>query len=366
MNTWGARVRLSVVHAGLANTIQDLGRAGHRHHGVPLSGALDIDLARCANALVYNNDNEACVEMRALGPRLICEEGPVLVGLAGEAHATIARNQGTQHALEAWSSATLFSGDVLHIRTISQGCAYLAFQAGLDLPSLLGSRSGFAKWNAPGLLSRPLAIGDALCTPPLPGDWPEANHGATEAMDWRAMRAPAWRPVPASAPLVVRAIPGPQVDHFSAASQTHFWSSTWTASVAQDRMGLRLQGEPLLHASKSHQDMVSEAVTPGAIQVPTDGQPIALLADCQTMGGYPKIAVVISADLPLLAHCPPGTAIQFSAVDLKDAHNAKRALDEEWRKWRGQLRPYSEPGVVDHNALQLHNLISGAVDASEP
>ena len=361
------RGQLTVLDAGIGNTIQDQGRPGFRQQGVPLAGALDRDMARCANALVHNESTAACLEMRGLGPRLRCDDGPLLVGLCGTASAHIQRGPATQHPFLPWTSATLFPGDELQIQAVTEGCAYLAIQAGWDVPSLMGSCSSFSKWNAPGLLSRQLAIADVLTTHPLSPSTPLAVDGDPGAglQASRALRAKPWRPAPLNGPVMLRAMPGPQCHHFTAESQAQFWSTTWTASAAQDRMGLRLQGEPVHHLSPDHRDIVSDAVTPGTIQVPADGQPIALLADCQTMGGYPKIAVVISADLPLLAHCPAGTPIRFSPVTLPQAHAAMHAIRDEWRAWADHLQPYSEPGFIDHQALQLHNLISGAVDATQ-
>ena len=366
--------RLEVLHPGVGNTIQDLGRPGFRHQGVPLAGALDADLARCAQALVHNPPGYACIEMRALGPSLRCAAGPVLVSLTGEVHARITRNGGVVQHMDAWCSATLFPGDELHVSAVADGCAYLAVQGELDVPEFMGSHACFGRWNVPGLLSRPLAPGDVLdtlpvathppasATPPTAGRENAAHHAGISP---GPLRGPPFRALERTASLTIRAMAGPQIGHLSAQSQSAFWAMTWHASAAQDRMGLRLQGDALQHTSPAHREIVSDPVTPGTIQVPADGQPIALLADCQTMGGYPKVAVVISADLPLLAHCPAGKAIQFVAVTLDEAHAAMRARAQEWRAWATHLRPHAQVGWIDANALQMHNLISGAIDARD-
>lgn len=122
----------------------------------------------------------------------------------------------------------------------------------------------------------------------------------------------------------MRVLLGPQLDHFVPDAIEQFLNQAWEATAAQDRMGLRFAGEALTHASPEAADTVSDGITPGAIQVPANGQPIVLLADGQTVGGYPKIATVISADLPRLAHLRPGSCVRFEAVNLETAHRALR------------------------------------------
>ena len=344
-----------VQQAGSGNTIQDLGRHGLRHQGVPLAGALDPWLLKCANALVANPLDAACIEMCLMGPSLVCTQGPAKVALAGDAEASITRAGGHTQSLPAWHSATLYPQDQVRVTRVFRGCAYLALEGGMALTPVMGSRSTCGSWLDSGPLSRPLTDGDA---------WQGA---ACASVDSPALRAPAWQPNEVhgghSQGVVLRAMLGPQAAAFESDSLHRFWSQIWRTTSAQDRMGMRLAGEALRLAPAHRKPMVSDAVTPGAIQVPADGQPIVLLNDCQTMGGYPKIAVVIQADLPRLAHCPPSTELRWQSVTAAQADAASVEISRAWQTWQGQVRPYQEPGFLDPIALGVQNLISGVVMA---
>ena len=135
----------------------------------------------------------------------------------------------------------------------------------------------------------------------------------------------------------IRVILGPQQEHFTAAALQEFVNSAYTVTPQMDRMGMRLDGPPLKHVTPEAADIVSDGVTPGVIQVPGNGQPIILLADCQTVGGYPKIATVISADLPRLAQRKPGDVLRFRAVDAEEAKAALLDLESRWRAWADTL-----------------------------
>ena len=159
-------------------------------------------------------------------------------------------------------------------------------------------------------------------------------------------------------------IPGPQADHFTPAALASFYSEPWALTPARDRMGLRLAGPRLAHVPGGA-DIVSDGVTPGAIQVPADGQPIVLLADCQTVGGYPKIATVIRADLPRLAHLPPGAEIRFVAVDVTHAAEARAAQARLLAGWRTTLRPAVRHGDIPTETLLAANLAGAALRGDE-
>ena len=339
---------LEIVQPGIGTTVQDDGRAGHRHHGMPLSGWLDGPLARAANALLGNPPDAAALELRGMATVLRVKAGPVRVALAGRTGATSLRADGGRSALPAWHSATLRDGDQLLLGAAESGCAYLAMAGGLLVEIQLGSRSSYWRAGLAGVLGRALRPGD-----PLPcGAWSHA-----EPREWRC-RSP-W--TQSDGP--VRVILGPQQDHFTPNAIGQFLDQNWEATAAQDRMGLRFQGEALAHVNAAAADIVSDGVAPGAIQVPANGQPIVLLADGQTVGGYPKIATVISADLPRLAHLRPGTRVRFEAVNLEQA---RRALNDEharWQRWLSSRETYLPPGTVDETALYNSNLIDGMLRA---
>lgn len=339
---------LEVLQPGIGTTVQDRGRPGHRHHGLPLSGWLDAPLAQAANALLGNDLNAAVLELRGVGTVLRVHGGPVRVALAGRIGAQRAREDGGRTPLPAWQTATLHEGETLQLGSAESGCAYLAVAGGIALPPAFGSRASYWRAGLSGVLGRAFQPGDHL---------PCGEAGACDPREWRC-RAP-WEPDTGP----VRVMVGPQDDHFTADALVSFFAQDWQATPAQDRMGLRLQGEALVHASAEAADIVSDGVTPGVIQVPANGQPIVLLADGQTVGGYPKIATVITADLPRLAHLRPGTRVRFAAVTGAQAHEALIAQRTRWQQWLCGREAFLPPGSIDESALYRSNLISGMLAA---
>lgn len=334
---------LEILQPGIGTTVQDSGRAGHRHHGLPLSGWLDAPLAQAANALVGNALNAAVLEMRGVGTVLRVKRGPVHVALAGRIGAQRVREDGARTPLHAWQTATMHEGETLQLGSAESGCAYLAVAGGIDLPPAFGSRASYWRAGLPGVLGRAFQPGDTL---------PCGETGSGDAREWRC---PPWEPEPGP----VRVMPGPQDDHFTPAALASFFAQDWQATPAQDRMGMRLQGEALAHIRTAAADIVSDGVTPGVIQVPANGQPIVLLADGQTVGGYPKIATVITADLPRLAHLRPGTRVRFAPVTAEQARQALQDQHTRWQQWLAGREAFLPPGHIDEAALYGDNLISG-------
>ena len=336
--------QLEVLQPGIGSTVQDSGRPGHRHHGLPLSGWLDGPLAQAANALLGNDANAAVLELRGVGTVLRVKGGPLRVALAGRIGAQRLREDGTRTPLPAWQTATLHEGETLQLGTAESGCAYLAVEGGLALPPAFGSRSSYWRAGLSGVLGRAFQPGDQL---------PCGGADASDPREWRC-RSP-WEL--ATGP--IRVMPGPQDDHFPADELASFFAQDWEATPAQDRMGLRLQGAALAHTTPEAADIVSDGVTPGVIQVPANGQPIVLLADGQTVGGYPKIATVITADLPRLAHLRPGTRVRFTAVTPEQAREALLAQRSNWQQWLAGREAFLPPGSIDEAALYGSNLVSG-------
>lgn len=341
---------IEIAQAGIGATVQDAGRTGHRHQGVPLSGWLDGPLARATNALLGNPCGEAVLELRGSGTVLRVKAGTVRVALGGRIAAMCLRSDGHRSALPAWQSATLCVGDQLQLGPAESGCAYLGVAGGLLLQAQLGSRSSYWRAGLPGVLGRALRAGDELPC----GMWTQ-----TDLREWRC-RSP-WTCTDGP----VRVMLGPQQDHFPPESIALFFSAEWEATAAQDRMGLRLQGPPLAHINPAAADIVSDGVAPGAIQVPANGLPIVLLADGQTVGGYPKMATVISADLPRLAHLRPGTRLRFAEVSPEQALRALHNEHTRWSDWINTRERSLPPGAVNENALYGGNLISG-VQRADP
>lgn len=341
---------VEVVDAGVAVTIQDRGRFGYRSIGVPVSGALDPVLLAAANTLLDNAPDAAGLEVLLSGPGLKAVSGTVRIALAGEIGAKVVRAKGTVLQVMPWQTATLFPGDVVQIGTVTRGVAYVGITGGVDVPLQLGSRSTYLRAALGGVNGRAIAIGDRLRCDSLRRD-PWLEYCSSSPFDH------------AEGP--IRVILGPQQDHFTPEAVAGFLSQPYRVTRDMDRMGMRLEG-PLLTHNERGAEIVSDGVTPGAIQVPANGQPIVLLADCQTSGGYPKIATVIRADLARLGHARPGNEIRFQSVTHAEAARALQARGEAFALWTECIRSFRPPGVIDEAALYAGNLISGVVRGDEP
>ena len=340
------RALIEVMNAGLGNTIQDNSRFGYRHQGVPVSGFLDRTLAQCANALVGNSLDLACIEIRALGPTINVKYGPALVALSGNIKANLIRSNSESHVLMPWCSVLLFDGDSIHIQNAEDGCAYFSVSGGIDVPLTMGSRSTYARVGLGGLEGRALRATDSF------------QSGEFDVLSLKTVRSNEAFKYEQE---FIRVILGPQQENFTPQAILNLSQFTWETTFEQDRMGIRLKGGKLEHLNTKSADIASDGIAPGSIQVPGSGEPILLLADCQTMGGYPKIATVISADLHLMAHMCSGTKFRFSVVTLDEAYQALLDLNDARISWLQGLRPYQQIGFIDDLALYKENLISGII-----
>ncbi len=335
---------------GLGVTIQDRGRTGFRAMGVTASGPLDADLAACAVWLAGGPEDAAFLEIRGLGPTLRAVGGPHRLALTGRIAAEIHHADGETETFRPWTTATLRDGDRVVLGAAAGGPAHLAVGGGFAVPPALGSRATFERAGLGGIDGRAPAKGDLLpCTTIA-----EAADGDLEASEWSFGHGP------------IRVIAGPQDDHFAPAALDLFTAADWRVTRESDRMGMRFDGPRLDHLSPAEADIVSDGVAPGAIQVPAAGRPIVLLADCQTVGGYPKIATVISADLPRLARVQAGDTLRFAFVDMATAVAAAAARDAAFAGWRRSIVPKRSSGRIDVEALWRENLVGGMIDASRP
>lgn len=333
------------IDAGAGVSIQDLGRTGHRDIGVPLAGAADPLLLACANALLAQAEDLAALELALLGPTLRAVAAPVHVALVGEFAPRLTRDDGSTVPIDSWRSVKLRPGEQLAVGPCRSGIGYLALAGGVAVPPVLGSRSTYTRAGLGGIDGRAPCAGDRLSC--------GAGRGAQRQ---------AARPfVHVTGPL--RVLPGPQDGHFDEEAWALFVDSDYLVTREADRMGMRLQGPTLTHRAGCGADIVSESVVPGAVQVPGAGQPIVLGVDAQTIGGYAKIATVIRADLPRLAHARPGSVLRFRAVTRGEALTARLQLTASLRDWVLRIRPLRTAGAADETALQAGNLISGMIDA---
>jgi biotin-dependent carboxylase-like uncharacterized protein len=337
---------LQVLKPGLHTTVQDLGRVGYQALGVPVSGALDPVALRIANALVGNRENAAALEFLVSGATFQVTADRARVAVAGIG-ASLTTGQPAR-VVPAWQSVTLMRGDVVEIGLGSGSvCAYLAVEGAIAVPLVLGSASTYVRAGFGGLEGRVLRGGDLV---PL---------AIARASSREEQHLPA--PPPAAIGQPIRIVLGPQQDYFTDAAVATLLDAGFRISKNADRMGMRLDGPPLAH--RRGWDIVSDAIATGAIQVPGSGQPIVLLADHQTTGGYPKIATVISADLPILGRRRPGDAIRFAAVSVAEAEQLARDQERRIAALIAACQPVPGSGI-DLASLYADNLISGVVVAT--
>jgi biotin-dependent carboxylase-like uncharacterized protein len=297
--------RFRVHTPGAYTTVQDAGRFGLQKMGVPVSGALDQFAFTVANRLVGNPEDCAVLEITLTGPRLefLNQTDVAVTGAEMEL-----RLNGTQ--LGTWRSHRVQPGDVLDIHQVTSGCrAYLSVGGGIDVPLIMGSRSTYVGGKLGGFEGRALMAGDVLSGRPAP-------------MLSRPNRLPdKWVPR-YGREVLLRVVPGPQDDFYDEGMKT-LLSSDYMVTPKADRMGYRLMGNAIQRKPHAPASIVSEPSMPGSIQVPADAQPIVLLVE-QTVGGYSKIATVITPDLSGLTQCTPGDTVRFEALALNAAHHVYR------------------------------------------
>jgi KipI family sensor histidine kinase inhibitor len=315
-----ASAQLTVIRPGLLTTVQDEGRWGHQAEGVPVAGAMDVDAARRANALVGNDRRAAVLETTLLGPELRVESDVTLAVAGADLSGTIdGRPLPLNAAVRASAGATIRFG-----QRVSGGRAYLAFRGGIDVPMVLGSRATHTRSGMGGLDGRPLRAGDRLSLGKFVSDVPV-----------RQPIAPTPPLPPPGQMTTLRVLPGPQRDWFDEGAFELLQRTTFSVHPQSDRMGLRLSCETSI-PRRSQDVMISDATFPGALQVPSSGQPILLLADRPTTGGYPQIAVVISADLGRAGQLLPGDRVRFEMCSMQAARAALDLTSPE--------RSHGDPG----------------------
>ena len=336
---------LAVLAPGLHTTVQDLGRIGWQAIGVPVSGALDAAALRLANRLVGNPPAAAGLEILHLGPTFEVAADRVRVALAGAAASLVINGAAT---VPAWQSVSLARGDVVAVVVGGAACCCLAVEGGVAVPRVLGSAATYVRAGIGGLMGRPLRPGDLV---PL---------AIAEAPERAELRLP--DPPPAAEDAPIRIVLGPQDEYFTDAALGRLLEAEFRVSRDADRMGMRLDGPALSH--RGGWDIVSDAIATGAIQVPGSGQPILLLADHQTTGGYPKIATVVSADLPVVGRRRPGDPLRFAAVSVEEAEQLARDAERRFAALAASLEPVPEAGL-ELARLYSDNLISGVVSGRE-
>ncbi len=308
---------LEILQAGVQTTVQDLGRLGNRHLGISQAGALDAPSLSLANFLVGNEANAAGLEV-VIGPVDIRFPQSTWFAICG-ADFTATLN-GTAIA-PGWRYLAQ-AGAILRLRGPQRECrAYLAIAGGIIVESVLGAKATDLQSEFGGFHGRALRKHDVL----------EIGTGQklTKSIGVQQRK---WTPE-------IRAVVGPEFEQFSKKAQHDFWHHAWKVSNQSNRMGFRLQGNRLDRYLK--QDLFSHAVMPGVVQVPPNGQPIVLMADAQTTGGYPRIACVIQADLWKIAQTPIGKSFCFIRTDLETARRATQQARKDLETIRQHLKLYA-------------------------
>lgn len=313
---------IAIHRPGVLASVQDLGRHGHRQLGICPGGALDVLALTLANRLVGNADRAAGLELTMGG----CElqfESDTRIALAGDDFGA------SLDGVPIWPcwSVPVAAGQTLRLAganaagTKKAGVrSWLAVAGGIDVPPVLGSRSTDLKAGFGGLEGRPLRKGDRLAT------GASALDAAQRERRPFGIRGPDWGPPEDYDAIALRVLPGPEFELFTLAAREQLWGERWRITPQSNRMGSRLEGAELKR--KRGGDMLSSGVIPGTIQVPPSGQPIILMGDAQTTGGYPRIGVVIRADLWKLAQAPLNGRLRLVQVDQPQALAA----------WAGQQR----------------------------
>jgi antagonist of KipI len=289
-----------VIKPGLQTTVQDLGRYGFREFGVSPSGVMDPYSLQMGNLLVGNVLGEAALEVTLIGPVLMALHDVSMAICGGNLSPKINGQE-----IPLWKSNVIKKGQILSFGELKEGVrTYISIAGGIDVPLVLNSKSTYLTGKFGGFEGRAIKEGDTLFGNPFT----------------RRNRFLHTQLIPKyTSPLRVRVIVGPHTDKFTPAGLETFLNDEYSISSQSNRMGYQLTGPKIEHRSTA--DIISDAIPLGGIQVPASGQPIILMAEHQTTGGYSRIGTVISADIPLLAQAQPGTSVRFMEISLQTAQD---------------------------------------------
>lgn len=323
---------VKVLQPGMLATIQDLGRFGLQKFGVIVGGAMDSNSLRIANLLVGNTEGEGALEVTLFGTSLLFESDELIAITGGNLQPTVDGNE-----VPMWQPLLIRKGSILKFNAaISGSRAYVAFGGGIQVPEVMGSKSTYIRAGIGGFQGRKLQKNDVFeCNTRTESgeDLFDQLQKKASYLSWSVHYSPF---VTFKKTQTIRIIRGSEYERFDGGSLHKFLSTPYTISTQSDRMGYRLEGQNI--RLKEPFELLSEGVTFGTIQVPPNGQPIILMADRQTTGGYPKIGQVISADLPALAQMQANSHVFFKEVTLEEAQWALIHQEKELNELAFGLR----------------------------
>lgn len=308
---------IEVIATGPQNTVQDLGREGHRHIGVATAGAMDSLALRTGNLMLNNAPHCAAIEVQTFPLNVRFSADGVIALTGADGRATLDGRE-----VLPWWALPVKAGQLLEIRHPRQGArVYLCVAGGIDVPQLLGSRSTALRGGFGGLDGRPLQAGDELAVGPA-----NALSIGPEGFGVRPPSCAMAHAIPAQTDgaVALRAIPAGEA-HWFGEDLPRFWAQSWKISAQSNRTGYRLAGEPI--QAQQSREMRSYGLVPGVVQVPPGGEPIVQLSDANTAGGYPKVAGVIEADLWRLGQAAIGSRIRFVEASPREAIAAEAAIE---------------------------------------
>lgn len=298
---------LEILSPGLFTTVQDSGRYGYQSYGIPVSGAMDMYAYRMANYILGNSESDAVLEATISGPRILFHSSMLISLTGGDMSPSL-----NGETVDMWRSIEIRPGDVLSFGELKSGArTYIAFSGGLDVPIAMGSRSTYTRGEIGGYFGRQLHEGDKLKVFRKTG-----IDGGSFSRRLNPLYIPEY-----SKEKQVRVVLGPQKEYFSERGIETFLSSEYRCTAQIDRMGYRLAGPEV--ESISGTDIVSDGIAFGAIQITNGGEPIIMMSDRQTVGGYAKIACVVWEDLSKIAQSKSGDKIRFKGVGIEEVQRAR-------------------------------------------
>lgn len=310
---------ITFANGGFLTTVQDMGRTGYQESGMSVSGVMDPRSAALANLLVGNEENEAVLEITLMGPMMQFTEDNIIALTGGNLGAKL---NGKEFPM--YQAVLVRKGDSMSFSGMFGGSrAYLAVAGGLDVPVVMGSKSTNLKSKIGGYQGRKLGSGDAIAFAAPKTTLPNMGKRKLTPEDFTATEQ------------VIRVVLGPQDDCFTKQGIETFFSEPYTYTNESDRMGCRLEGKVIEH--KNGGDIITDGIVFGAIQVPSHGNPIIMMADHQTTGGYTKIGTVVSVDLPKVAQSRPGSKVKFQRVSVEEAQALYLAQKKEFAALKEEL-----------------------------